>query len=622
MKKLIPVFLMMISFSCAEKEKAIHTDESTSTYAANNHSYSNIHEINSTHIHLDLDVDFETKTIQGVARHTMNNKGTNKAIFDTKRLDIQKVTLGVDEIETTFSLGEYDSILGSPLVVDISEEDTLIHIYYSTHSESEALGWMDASLTHDKKYPFLYTQGEAILTRSWIPNQDLPENRITYSANVQVPVGMMAVMSATNPTETNDTGKYSFTMKQPVPSYLIALAVGELEFAPLDHMSGVYAEPDILEAAKQELQSIPQMIHSAEELYGAYLWERFDVLFLPYSFPFGGMENPRLTFATPTILAGDGSLLSLIAHELAHSWSGNLVTMANWDDFWLNEGFTVYFENRIMEKVEGKEIADMLMLINYQELEWTVNNFMNLGFEEETHLKLDLEGRDPDDGMTDIAYNKGAFFLMALEEAVGREVFDEFLLNYFNTHKFQSITTENFVKYLNEHLIEKNNVNFNVDEWIYGPGIPSNITKIESPRFAEIQELAIEIQQGAKLPKDLKREDKITQEWIAFIRAFQGNLSADKMRKIDEQLHFRDSDNSEIMTEWFVLGIKNEYTELRPDIEAFLTKVGRRKFLEPLYAAMRDQSEESREWALKVYQKARPNYHAISYLTIDKMLGL
>lgn len=622
MRKILPVFLMMIAFSCNEKKDNTHTKESNITYVVNNHSYSNIEEINSTHIHLDLNVDFDSKTIQGVARHTMNNKGANKAIFDIKKLDIHKVTLGTEELETTFIIGDYDSILGSPLVIDISQKDTLINIYYSTHSESEALGWMDASLTHDKKFPFLYTQGEAILTRSWIPNQDLPENRITYYADIQVPVGMMAVMSASNPTETNDTGEYSFTMKQPVPSYLIALAVGELEFAPLDYMSGVYAEPDILEAAKKELQSIPRMIHSAEELYGEYLWERFDVLFLPYSFPFGGMENPRLTFATPTILAGDGSLLSLIAHELAHSWSGNLVTMANWDDFWLNEGFTVYFENRIMEKVEGKEIADMLMLINYQELEWTINRFMDEGLEVETHLKLNLEDRNPDDGMTDIAYNKGAFFLMALEEAVGRENFDKFLLDYFNTHKFQSITTETFVEYLNENLIDKYNLNFNIDEWIYGPGTPSNITQIESPRFATIQDLALEIQQGAELPKDLKREDKITQEWIAFIRAFKGNLSVEKMKEIDAQLHFRDSQNAEIMAEWFVLGIQNEYAELRPDIEAFLIKVGRRKFLEPLYTAMRDQSEESNKWALEVYKKARPNYHAISYLTIDNMLGL
>jgi len=622
MRKILPVFLMMIAFSCNEKKDNTHTKESNITYVVNNHSYSNIEEINSTHIHLDLDVDFDSKTIQGVARHTMNNKGANKAIFDIKKLDIHKVTLGTEELETTFIIGDYDSILGSPLVIDISQKDTLINIYYSTHSESEALGWMDASLTHDKKFPFLYTQGEAILTRSWIPNQDLPENRITYSADIQVPVGMMAVMSASNPTETNDTGEYSFTMKQPVPSYLIALAVGELEFAPLDYMSGVYAEPDILEAAKKELQSIPRMIHSAEELYGEYLWERFDVLFLPYSFPFGGMENPRLTFATPTILAGDGSLLSLIAHELAHSWSGNLVTMANWDDFWLNEGFTVYFENRIMEKVEGKEIADMLMLINYQELEWTINRFMDEGLEVETHLKLNLEDRNPDDGMTDIAYNKGAFFLMALEEAVGRENFDKFLLDYFNAHKFQSITTETFVEYLNKNLIDKHNLDFNIDEWIYGPGTPSNITQIESPRFAAIQDLALEIQQGAELPKDLKREDKITQEWIAFIRAFKGNLSVEKMKEIDAQLHFRDSQNAEIMAEWFVLGIQNEYAELRPDIEAFLIKVGRRKFLEPLYTAMRDQSEESNKWALEVYKKARPNYHAISYLTIDNMLGL
>lgn len=623
-KKIWPLLSILFFLACTnESEKTVIPKEETNIdYAIDNHSYSNINEINTTHLHLDIKVNFDKKEIIGVARHTMNNKGTKKAIFDIKSMIIDKITLGTEgnEVETTYTIGKSDSIVGKALVVDISENDQYINIYYRTLPEAEAIGWMEPHLTEDGLYPFLYTQGEAILTRTWIPIQDVPSNRITYSADVEVPVELLALMSAENPTEKNDTGKYSFKMEQAIPSYLISLAVGELEFIALDDICGVYAEPGLIEKAAKELSSIPQMVKAAENLYGEYLWGRYDVLFLPYSFPFGGMENPRLTFATPTIIAGDGSLVTLIAHELAHSWSGNLVTMANWDDFWLNEGFTVYFENRIMEETEGKEVADLLMLINYQELKWTVERMYEAGIEEETKLKIDLTGKDPDEGMTDIAYNKGAFFLMALENEVGRERWDEFLKTYFKEHAFQSITTEDFVAYLNKNLLEKVNSDFNINEWIYEAGLPETLLKIDSKRFKAAEKLAHDFKEGNQLPKELKRSDKVTYEWIAFIRAFEGKLDIEKMKTIDKQLNFSKSGNSEIMAEWFVLGIKNDYEEVRPDIEAFLSIVGRRKFLEPIYEALRDYSPESKKWGLEVYEKVRNNYHPISYNTIDYML--
>jgi len=314
-------------------------------------------------------------------------------------------------------------------------------------------------------------------------------------------------------------------------------------------------------------------------------------------------------------------LVSTIAHELAHSWSGNLVTNASWDDFWLNEGFTVYFENRIMEKVYGKEVADMLSIIEFQELEETIEEMKSERKYEDTHLKLDLDNRNPDDGMTDIAYVKGAFFLKTLEKEVGREMFDQFINDYFNAYKFETLTTEDFVAYLNSNLLEPNGITFNTEEWIYEAGIPTNIVKIESKRLAVVQDLAQAIKDGAALPKNLKRQDKTTQEWLAFIRGFNGELAKDKMVAIDEQLNFKDSGNSEIMAEWFVLGIKNDYTEIRPEMKAFLTKVGRRKYLEPLYTTLAD-SEVDLEWAKEVYKKARPNYHAISFNTVDEILGI
>lgn len=632
-QKIVPVLFIAFLIGCgseSNENKTTDNNDQDSTASAEkvevrNHSYANIDEINTEHLHLDLEVNFDDKVISGVARHTMNNKGASKAIFDMKDMDIDKVTVGKEgeEEETSYTSEDPDELLGAPLIVDINEDTKYVNIYYSTRPTAEALDWLAPELTGSGKHPFLYTQGQAILTRSWVPVQDSPETRFTYSADLKVPSELLALMSATNPTEKNDSGEYSFEMKQPIPSYLLALAVGELEYADLGNNCGVYAEPHMIDKAAYEFEDIPKMMTAAEELYGEYLWETYDVIVLPHSFPFGGMENPRLTFATPTLIAGDQSLVSVIAHELAHSWSGNLVTNATWNDFWLNEGFTVYFENRIMEKIYGKEVADMLALIEYQELQESVNTMIKEGNNNDTHLKLELNHRNPDEGMTDIAYVKGSFFLKTLEKEVGREKFDAFLKKYFEEHKFETITTEDFVAYLNKNLLEKEGIEFNVDEWIYDEGIPDNVVEIVSKRFAYVQNLAKAIKNGEKeLPADMQRGDYTTQEWLAFIRAFEGEVDVEEMKAIDEQLNFKNSGNAEIMAEWFVLGIQNNYNELRPDIKKFLVKVGRRKFLRPIYSTLANADEDDMAFAKEVYEEARPNYHAVSFNTIDDILGV
>jgi len=332
------------------------------------------------------------------------------------------------------------------------------------------------------------------------------------------------------------------------------------------------------------------------------------------------MENPKLTFTTPTILTNDRSLVSLIAHELAHSWSGNLVTNATWDDFWLNEGFTVYIENRIMEKVYGKEYADMLLSIEYQELEHENEDILSGNYPEDTHLKLDLTGRDPDEGMTSIAYVKGALFLKTLEETTGRDLFDPFLRSYFDTHEFQPVTTEMFVEFLNLNLLIPNNISFNVDEWVYGKGIPENCVVIESKRFEKVAEKSIlvtEINSAKEL--DVKKTDWSTQEWMHFIRQIPENADAEDLAMLDKEYNFSDCGNAEIQAEWYVLSIKKEYDKINPHMEKFLVNVGRRKFLQPIYSELA-KSDKGLILAKKIYAKARPNYHSISFGTIDAIL--
>ncbi len=592
------------------------------------HSYANIKDIRTTHLHLEIEVDFENKIIQGVARHTMSKHECDTAIFDIKALDIKKITLGKkgSEKETDFDIGDEDQWLGRPLEVLINSDTKYINIYYQTTEKTEAIDWLAPSQTTGKELPFMYTQGQAILTRSWIPLQDSPANRITYSAEVNVPSELFAIMSADNPTEKNQEGIYRFEMKQKIPSYLIALAVGDLKYTSLGENCGIYSEPRLSAACKYEFEDLPKMISAAENLYGDYRWDQFDMVILPYSFPFGGMENPRLTFANPTLLAGDQSLVSVVAHELAHSWSGNLVTNATWDDFWLNEGFTVYFENRIMEELYGKEVADILAVIESQELALTLEDMENGEHPEDTRLKLELDARNPDEGLTDIAYVKGAFFLRTLEQRVGRKKFDAFLKEYFDHHAFETIGTEDFVKYLQAELLEPNNISdFNVDEWIYQPGLPANCVEITSKRLTRMGELAEDINDGENIfigaNTSMSRGDYVTQEWLAFIRALSTDLAPSDMAMIDDKLDFSRSANAVIKSEWYQLAIKTGYKDARPHMKKHLKLVGRRWLIGGIYQTLRDSKDKSDlPWAKSVFEEAKENYHFVSKSSVQEIL--
>ena len=623
------LFLVTILVSCNEEpESAVGAIQKIDkTLIKDGHSYANVDKVRTKHLHLEIDVNFDNRTIYGVARHEMQNSGVDTAIFDIKALEIQKVTIGTrgNEVETDFIIGKNDELLGQPLMVKIKKTTQNVNIYYKTTDKTEALDWLDPKLTVGRKFPFMYSQGEAILTRSWIPLQDLPSNRITYTAEVKVPKDLRAIMSAKNPTSKSEDGVYHFEMKQPIPCYLIAIAVGNLAYKKLGKNCGVITEPEMIDKCAYEFVDIPKMIKAAEKIYGKYQWEQYDIVILPYSFPFGGMENPRLTFANPTIIAGDRSLVSVIAHELAHSWSGNLVTNATWDDFWLNEGFTVYFENRIMEEIYGKETADMLSIIEFQGLEDDLELIKKSKHPEDSKLKLNLNGRSPDDGMTAIAYVKGAFFLKTLEQKVGRKLFDKFLNDYFQHYSFKTITTERFEEYLNYDLLTPNKIEFNTKEWLYKEGLPLNCVRLESPRFEEVQKLADKFAAGVDIFKVKKkknritREKYITQEWLEFIRRLPNSMTPARLAILDEKLNFKGWGNSEIMTEWYLLGIKCGYKKIRPEMKRFLYKVGRRKFTAPIYEAL-TKTPDDLLWSKKVFMRANVSYHFVTYTTVEEML--
>jgi len=614
------VFVTFILLAqCGSKENKTKVDtpvKKAVEFPRDPHTFANADKAIMKHLNLDIDVDFDEKKIYGTAKIRFENKGTDIVILDTKDLNIKSVKIG--DRSTQYTLHEEIPHLGSALEVSIDTFTTSITVEYSTSANAEALQWLSPAQTSGKRAPFLFTQSQAILARTWVPCQDSPGIRFTYEAEVSVPKNLLALMSASNPTEKKDSGTYSFKMEQPIPAYLFALVVGDLDYRATGERTGVYAEPSVLSKASKELEDMETMLNAAEKLYGTYQWERYDVVFLPPSFPFGGMENPRLTFATPTILAGDKSLVSLVAHELAHSWSGNLVTNATWNDFWLNEGFTVYFEYRIMEEVYGKDVAQMLGLISYSDL---LKELEDLDYGDDTKLKLNLNGRNPDEGVTAIAYEKGYFFLKLIEQTVGRDNFDIFLNKYFNEFAYKSIDTEMFLAYLNKNLLANHNKAdslINIDKWVYNNGLPDNCPKIASSRFEAVKSAADGFLNNNVLNGGAAR-GWMYQEWVYFLREMSDSISYQQMAMLDKDFRLSYQDNAEIAFEWLLLAIKHDYTPAYNRLERFLSTVGRRKFIAPLYEAMANNPKLAQR-AKNLYERNRSSYHYVATNTIDKIL--
>lgn len=612
--------LVVFLASACEPGKTDKEVNSVIEPAVDVHTYSEPEKARVTHLSLDIEVAFDSKTIQGIASYNVEAvQGAGEIILDVKDLSIDSIWLEHKDstYATTYQVTLPKSFMGSALHIIIKDSTEKIHIKYSTNPQAAALQWLNPQQTFGKKAPFLFTQGQAILTRTWLPCQDGPGIRYTYDAVVRVPKELLAVMSADNPQSKTTDGIYEFKMDQPIPSYLMALAVGDIEFKEIGPRTGVYAEPGMLDASAQEFDDLEKMVVGAEELYGPYLWGRYDLIVLPPSFPFGGMENPKLTFATPTIIAGDRSLTSLVAHELAHSWSGNLVTNATWNDFWLNEGHTVYIERRIMEALYGKPYSDMLALLGFQDLENTIED---LGMEaEDTHLKLNLNGRDPDEGMNDIAYEKGYLLLRTLEEKVGKEIFDSYLKKYFSDFKFKSISTEQWKAYINTNLLKVQKLEFSLDEWLYAPSLPSQHAIINSDKFKHVNSRLREFSRIARLDRSNTRSWS-THEWLHFIRGLPTDLHISFYEKLDDVYQLSESGNSEILAAWLELSIRNNYIiNNQEKLESFLIEVGRRKFLTPLYRALVET--DRLELARNIFTKAKDNYHSVASNSIDALLG-
>ncbi|MBL0946868.1 M1 family metallopeptidase [Brevundimonas sp.] len=595
------------------------------------HSYARPEIARVHHVDLNLAADFERRMLAGTASLSITAEpGATEIILDIRDLDIHGVRS--DDGPLDYTIGQESPFMGKPLIIAIPFTEGRIHIDYSTRPEAAALQWLKPEQTAGGRLPYMFSQGQAILTRTWIPTQDSPGIRQTYSARISVPEGMTAVMSAEMLTpggEPDPRGRaFHFRMDNPVPPYLIAIGVGDIAFQALGARTGVYTEPSMLARSAAEFPEVEAMVEAAEGLYGPYIWGRYDLLVLPPSFPFGGMENPRLTFATPTIIAGDQSLVALVAHELAHSWSGNLVTNATWDDFWLNEGFTVYFENRIMEAVYGRDRAMQEQVLGWEDLQSALATLPP----EDTRLKLDLAGRDPDDGMTNIAYEKGAFFLRTIERTVGRDRFDAWLKGYFERNAYRPMTTAMFLEDIRTYLIRGDAAleqALMMDAWVYQPGLPSNAVAPVSQAFDPVDSAARSVFLDGGAPPQSLWQGWNTQQRQRFLawrpeghQAGQDWLSEAQLKTLDESLGLSVEGNAEVLFAWLQIAMTHRYEPAVAPTEAFLTGMGRRKFVLPLFQTLWGEGEWGRDLARRIYARSRPLYHPVTSNSVDAVVGV
>jgi leukotriene-A4 hydrolase len=627
----LAALVLFAAAACKREQTPVETPVAPKPHATasgddyDEHSYAEPDKVAIDDLALDLALDFDARTISGTATYTLDwrDDTATELVLDTRDLTIERVE-GQGEggawQPLEHALAGRDDLLGSKLTIQAPQRNAHIRVAYRTSPQASGLQWLEASMTEGKATPFMFSQSQAIHARSWVPLQDTPRVRYTYSAHVTSPADVMVLMSADNDPAAPRDGDYSFRMPQRIPSYLMAIAAGDLVFKPMSARSGVWAEPGTIDRAVAEFEDTEKMIATAESLYGPYRWERYDILVLPPSFPYGGMENPRLTFATPTVIVGDKSLVALIAHELAHSWSGNLVTNSSAKDGWLNEGFTSYVENRIIEALYGKERADMEYVISRNGLKAEI---ADMSPEEQALAVRPGVIKDPDDSLSAVSYDKGAWFLQFLEERYGRAEFDAFLRGYFDHFAFQSIPTARFVEYAREHLLDKYPGKVGREEfdaWLYEPGIPGSAPKVMSRNFGVVDSARLGWLGSNTLPPQVITDAWSTQEWVHFLEGLPATLPTEQLSQLDTAYRFTGTPNGEIAQRWYPLAVRSGYVQAYPAIADFVRTIGRRKLIMPTYEALA-ATGAGLEFAKEQLAAARPGYHPITTASVEKVIA-
>ncbi len=586
-------------------------------------SHANPDQARVRHVSLDLTCDFAAKKLIGTATLSIiAAPGAREIVLDVLGLDIKSVRTpsGVD---LHYTIGRTDPAkpdLGSPMTITLAPGVSRIVIAYETSPDAGALQWLEPSQTSSGK-PYLFSQGESIYTRTWVPTQDSPGIRQTYDARIVVPEGLVAVMSAERQTPNGQAvpgGRaFRFRMTHPIPCYLFALAVGDIAFLSVGPRTGVYSEPSVVDQAATEFSDMERMLRVAETLYGPYRWGRYDVLVLPPSFPYGGMENPTLTFATPTIIAGDKSLVNVIAHELAHSWSGNLVTNGVWTDSWLNEGFTTYIEGRITEALYGADQAQMAYALAWADIQTALRTLAPPA----TQLH-EPESIGPEDSSSAIVYDKGALFLRTIEAAIGRAKLDAYLRGYFDRYAFQPMTTQKFLADFREQVVKGDaalEASLQLDKWAYEPGLPSNAQEPHAAAFDRVAQVVAAFNAGGPASA-VPWANWGTLERQRFLQTLPRTMSRARLDQLETALRLNETHNSEVLFDWLAIAVRNHYDAAVPAIEAFLTRQGRRKYVQPIYRNLMREGDWGRPIARRIYAIARATYHPVTAASIDRIV--
>ncbi|HZR34426.1 MAG TPA: M1 family metallopeptidase [Nevskia sp.] len=614
--------LAMLTASLAATAHAAPLDAAAAANVAAN-SYANVQQLRTRHIALDLEVDFKKSELSGTATLELErlDPAVKEAVLDTQDLDIRRVETSADGevwLKGRFTLGKSDEVLGAPLTIALPPDATRVRVTYASKPQASGLQWLPPAQTLGKKKPFMFSQSEAIHARSWIPLQDTPFVRATYEAKIRAPKALRVVMSAEMKDKPDAGGAWNFSMPQPIPSYLIAIAVGDIGFRATGKRTGVYAEPALLKKAAYEFGETERTLELMEQNFGPYRWGRYDILVLPPSFPFGGMENPRLTFATPTVITGDRMLVSLVSHELAHSWSGNLVTNASWNDFWLNEGFTEYLTYRLVDLQFGEARGNMERVLGLADLKDSMSHLDKIDWP----LVRKAPALDPDAVFSSVPYERGALFLSWLETQYGRPAFDAFLRGWFDDHAFQSATTTQFLAYLHDKLMAQQPgkvTDAQLDAWLYQPEIPDFAVLPKSDALDKVDQARADWLAG-KLPlAQLPTAQWSVHEWQHFFEGMPESATLDQVQALDARYKLSASHNAILASAWFKVAIAHGDRAVLPAVRRYLIGVGRVRLIKPLYREL-IKTTDGKAWAEKVYAQARPGYNPITQQAIERAL--
>ena len=618
----ISFFLILIILISKTNQKELNT-------------FSNYDIIFQTNINVHFIVDFDNKKVDGEV--TISFKALEDGeviILDTKSLIIKSIKDNTGN-ELDFKLDNYYRLEshGVPLKIykEYSKDDTFdITIEYSTTKDCMAIDWLEPEQTSGGKYPFMYSQCQSILCREMLPIQDTPAVKMPVQISITVPEELIGLAAGLFVEEINNGNNKTFiyALDIPIPSYLIAIAAGDIGSQNVSERCTIYAEKTVVEKAAWEFSDTEKFLKIAENYIGEYVWEQYNILVLPPSFPFGGMENPTLTFLTPSLIAGDKSLVSVVAHEISHSWTGNLVTNENWPDFWLNEGFTMFIERKILSSHKDKDMAKLDAMVGLSNLKADIIAFgESKSF---SSLEPNLLGRNPDDAFNKVPYEKGFNLLYYLENKVNNDdIFQKFMRSYIDKFKKGVVKYMDFRTFFETFI--KNNVkdwekilnDIDWDTWVFAPGFPP-VENDFSNKYADEVDQAVKDFYENKLGDDFVKKFKdwftlLKQNFLNKIKESDIELSETQLEFLNEKLELiQGKYNVEVSCSYYltVLYHGTLSTKFEESLVDFLGKHGRINYIRPLFSAL---ARRNKELAIKTLDKYRNFYHSIiiKYIEID-----